>query len=156
MPDFPSTTTRRQVFGGVTAGLVLPCVLAACGQSSPGGSPAPSGAGSSTPPPSANPSTPSGPLAALADLPVGGGKLVDGVGGRKVLLVRTSDTEVKGYDPTCPHAGATVQPPTGSTIKCPLHGSTFDAASGSVTGGPAKTGLKTVAVKVEKDQVLLA
>ncbi|MCP3802093.1 Rieske (2Fe-2S) protein [Allokutzneria sp. A3M-2-11 16] len=138
-------TTRRNVLAAT--GLALPCALAACGgqptQQQPSSAPR-------------QPTTaPAGPLAALADVPVGGGKLVD-AGGRKVLLVRTSATEVKGYDPTCPHAGATVQPPTGSTIKCPLHGSTFDAASGSVTGGPAKSGLKTVAVKVEKDQVVLA
>ena len=138
-------TTRRNVLAAT--GLALPCVLAACsGQTTQ--QPQPGGAAS-------QPQDTTGPLAALADVPVGGGKLVD-AGGRKVLLVRTSETEVKGYDPTCPHAGATVQPPTGTTIKCPLHGSTFDAASGSVTGGPAKSGLKTVAVKVEKDQVVLA
>ncbi|SDM71346.1 Rieske (2Fe-2S) protein [Allokutzneria albata] len=139
-------TTRRNVLAAT--GLALPCVLAACG-----GQPTQQPQPSSSSAPQQQPTT--GPLAALADVPVGGGKLVD-AGGRKVLLVRTSETEVKGYDPTCPHAGATVQPPTGSTIKCPLHGSTFDTASGSVTGGPAKSGLKTVAVKVEKDQVVLA
>ncbi|WP_168200864.1 Rieske (2Fe-2S) protein [Allokutzneria sp. NRRL B-24872] len=142
-------TTRRNVLAAT--GLALPCVLAACGGQP--SSPQPSSSAPSSP---AQPSAaPTGPLAALSDLPVGGGKLVD-AGGRKVLLVRTGQTEVKAYDPACPHQGTLVQAPVGGTIKCPSHGSTFDSTSGARTGGPATTGLKTIAVKVEKDQVVLA
>ncbi|GAA4036330.1 hypothetical protein GCM10022247_72580 [Allokutzneria multivorans] len=139
-------TTRRNVLAAT--GLALPCVLAACGSQPSAPQPSPSS-------PAQPSAAPAGPLAALSDLPVGGGKLVD-AGGRKVLLVRTSQTEVKAYDPACPHQGTVVQAPVGGTIKCPSHGSTFDAASGARTGGPTPTGLKTIPVKVEKDQVVLA
>src|SRR5205085_10387719 len=90
-----------------------------------------------------------GPLAALSDVPVGGGKLVNRPDGSKVLLVRTSQNEVKGFDPTCPHVGVTVSPPQGGTITCPGHGSQFDATSGSVKKGPATKGLTPVPVKIE-------
>ncbi|OLR94773.1 Rieske (2Fe-2S) protein [Actinokineospora bangkokensis] len=93
-------------------------------------------------------------LAAVADIPDGGGKLVDGPDGQ-VLLVRSGGA-VKAFDPSCPHQGAAVEPPENGVITCPRHGSTFTSTDGAVTKGPARTGLKEIAVKVEGANVVLA
>ncbi|ONI74860.1 hypothetical protein ALI144C_39410 [Actinosynnema sp. ALI-1.44] len=146
MPD----PTRRTVVCGLLAGLVAPVSLAACSSAD-------------TPPaatPPANGGATSGgsgatALAKLSDVPVGSGKIVDG-GPGKVLLVRSSETEVRGFDPVCPHAGVAVSPPKGGTITCPGHGSVFDASTGAMKKGPAKTGLTAVAVKIEGDSIVTA
>lgn len=95
-------------------------------------------------------------MVALADVPEGGGALVDGPGGKKIVVARISASEVKAYDATCTHQGAIVAEPAGGTITCPSHGSQFGAADGSVKKGPATTGLRAVAVRVSGDQVVLA
>jgi cytochrome b6-f complex iron-sulfur subunit len=93
---------------------------------------------------------------ALADVPEGGGVVVDRPDGKKIIVARISATEVKAYDATCTHKGATVGVPSGGTITCPAHGSQFAAADGAVKKGPAAAGLRAVAVKVDGDQVVLA
>ncbi|MFC0107115.1 Rieske (2Fe-2S) protein [Kibdelosporangium aridum] len=147
MPD----PTRRTVVCGLLAGLVAPVSLAACSSSTdtpPAAPPASTGGGG----------TAGGggtPLAKLADVPVGGGTIVNG-GPGKVLLVRPTENEVRGFDPVCPHAGVTVSAPSGSTITCPGHGSVFNASNGDVQKGPATTGLTPVAVKINGDSIVTA
>lgn len=94
-------------------------------------------------------------LARLADLPAGGGRVVTTASGQKVLLVRTGNA-VKAYDAACPHQGAAVRPPSGGTITCPLHGSQFSAADGSLRKGPAKSGLAEMRVTVVNGEVVTA
>lgn len=133
---------------GLLLGLVAPASLAACASETPAGNPAPPPTGGGT----ASGGT---TLAKLSDVPVGGGTIVTGPSG-KVLLLRPSQNEVRGLDPVCPHAGVTVDPPQGGTITCPGHGSTFDGKSGSVTNGPATTGLTPVNVKISGDSIVTA
>jgi Rieske Fe-S protein len=138
------------VLCGLAVALVTPGALAAaCGGSNLPASGSPT-SGGSTPSPSG------GSLAALADVPVGGGKLVDRPGGGLLLLVRPSQGEIKAFDPTCPHQGTTVNPPAAGLITCPNHGSQFDAATGDLHKGPAKKGLTAVPVKVAGDKVVLS
>nr|WP_083467307.1 Rieske (2Fe-2S) protein [Kibdelosporangium sp. MJ126-NF4]CEL22659.1 iron sulphur protein [Kibdelosporangium sp. MJ126-NF4]CTQ89800.1 iron sulphur protein [Kibdelosporangium sp. MJ126-NF4] len=134
MPD----PTRRTVVCGLLAGLVAPASLAACSSAD-------------APPPAKGGTA----LAKLSDVPVGSGKIVNG-GPGKVLLVRPSENEVRGFDPVCPHAGVTVATPKEGTITCPGHGSVFDASTGTMKKGPATTGLTAVAVKVEGDSIVTA
>ncbi len=142
----PEVRSRRQVLCGLMVALVAPGALAAaCGGSdttTTGGQPA-------------GPPVSAGSLAAVADVPQGSGLIVDGPNG-KVLLVRSSADSIKAFDPTCPHAGTTVDPPENGTITCPNHGSTFDGGTGAVTAGPSPTGLKEIAVKIEQEKVVLA
>jgi nitrite reductase/ring-hydroxylating ferredoxin subunit len=131
--------------------LVAPgAVLAACSSDSDSGG-SPSSPGGST----GGAAKPGGALAKVSDVPVGGGIMVDD-GGRKLLLVQPKAGTVKAFDPTCPHQGFTVKPPSGGTILCPGHGSTFDAASGALKTGPATKGLAEVAVKVSGGNVIAA
>lgn len=141
--------SRRQVLCGLMVALLAPGALAACSTETPSGGPAPTtgGGGGGSP-------APDGALAALADVPDGGGLIVDGPD-TQILLVRTGD-EVTAYNPACPHQGTTVGPPQNGVITCPNHGSTFDAATGEVTRGPATAGLTEIPVTVEGGNIRLA
>jgi nitrite reductase/ring-hydroxylating ferredoxin subunit len=100
--------------------------------------------------------SPGTPLAALSDVPVGGGTLVTTSGGDAVLLVQPSAGTVKAYDPTCTHRGTRVPPPENGVMTCPSHGSRFQAADGSVVQGPATRPLREIAVTVTGQQITLA
>jgi nitrite reductase/ring-hydroxylating ferredoxin subunit len=136
---------------GVLVALAVPGGLAACGSETtpPDTGTAPA---DGTTPGSSGPAI----IAALADVPDGGGMLAGNPSNSKPLvLVRTGET-VKAYDATCPHQGTAVAPPEGGVITCPNHGSTFNASDGAVTKGPATKGLTEVPVKVEAGQIILA
>ena len=98
-------------------------------------------------------SAPSGgrPLAALDDVPPGGGLVLADEG---VVLVRGEGEEVHAFSATCTHQGCPVSEVSGGRIVCPCHGSVFDAASGEVVDGPAPTALQPVEVTVRDGNVL--
>ena len=81
------------------------------------------------------------PALALEELPDRRPKMAN-VGGTQVLLVRNGD-DVFAIGNRCTHMGAPLArgPVTfaGSlqTVRCPLHGSTFDLMTGKVMKGPA-------------------
>lgn len=153
-----NSLTRRAALCGVMAAAVVPTgLVAACGSSGSSGAGSTPAQGGSTPTTSTDPAGAAGSaLVALADVPEGGGVVVDGPGGKKIVVARVSATEVKAYDATCPHQGAIVGVPSGGTMTCPAHGSQFAAADGAVKKGPAAAGLRAVAVKVDGAQVVLA
>lgn len=135
-----STTTgpsRRTVLCGLAAALAAPGALAAC--SSAGELQA--GIPTTTPAPAPGGGVP------LAQIPVGGGRVVT-AGERPVLVVQPTAGTVKAFDATCPHQGTPVDPPQGGVITCPNHFSQFDAATGAVRKGPAETGLTEVPARV--------
>jgi Rieske Fe-S protein len=154
---------RRVVLLGAGA-VGVAGVLAACG-----GSDSP-GAGADTASPEASPSTPTGtpaqppsaaptetgsggtPLAATADVPVGGGLVVSA---EQVVVTQPTAGEFKGFTSICTHQGCEVSRVEDGVISCPCHGSQYSAADGSVSRGPAPAPLAEVAVTVEGDQILL-
>ncbi len=134
---------RRTVIRGVGVvgvGVVGAATLAACGGSSDTATPASSAASSAA----------AGGAAAdaikTADIPVGGGKVFDAT---KIVVTQPKAGEFKAFSAICTHKGCTVAGVANGTISCPCHGSTYDAATGQVTGGPAPAPLpaKTVTVK---------
>jgi cytochrome b6-f complex iron-sulfur subunit len=134
---------RRTVLCGLTVGLLAPGALAACGtgsQTTGAYHPAKSGTKVTT----------------VAAVPVGGGILANLGEAGVLLVVQPKPGEIRAYNPTCPHAGATVNPPQGGIITCPAHGSQFNPATGAVVHGPAATGLTAVAVRVAGQDVLIA
>ncbi|GGS33437.1 Rieske (2Fe-2S) protein [Actinokineospora fastidiosa] len=152
----PTTETvrpRRQVLCGLMVALLAPGALAACSTEAPAPSGGPTTGGGTTGGTTGG-GEGDGALASVADIPDGGGVLVDGPD-TQILLVRDGDA-VKAFNPACPHQGTIVSPPSGGTITCPNHGSTFDAASGAVTRGPATSGLAEIPVKVDGGKVTLA
>lgn len=162
--DPASTRPRRDVLCGLVVALVAPGALAACGDSGSngggstptGGGGAPTGGGGSTSGGGSGGGAGGQALAAVADVPQGGGLVVDKPGGGKVLLVRPSGDAVKAFNASCPHQGATLTPPQGGTISCPLHGSQFEANTGALKRGPADVGLAEVPVTVQGGSVMLA
>ncbi len=89
------------------------------------------------------------PLVSLADVPQGGGVVAKEAG---VVVTRDGD-QVRAFSATCTHQGCQVTSVSGGTINCPCHGSKFDAATGSVVGGPAPSPLPPVRVEVRDGAV---
>lgn len=131
--------SRRQVLCG-TGFAAMAAVLAACGVADEGDG------GNKTPT-----SAPSGPLATLDQVPVGGG-IVAG----NLVIVQPTQGVVKAYNRSCPHAHNPVDAPEKGVITCPFHGSKFKVEDGSRISGPAETGLTEVPVKVDNGQILAA
>lgn len=90
-------------------------------------------------------------LAALADIPVGGGKVFPDA---KLVVTRPTANSVKAFSAVCTHAGCTVGEVSGGTINCPCHGSRFRIADGSVAGGPAPKPLPSVGVAVQGGSIV--
>ena len=146
-----ASLTRRAVMRGsgvVVVGAVLGFALArrsdAARATGPAGAAA-NGYGPSTA------SAGGDPLAALADVPDGGGLVL---GDKHVVLTRSGE-EVHAFSATCPHQGCTVGAVSDGRITCPCHGSAFDATTGKVVQGPATTGLAPVDVTVTDGEITL-
>jgi Rieske Fe-S protein len=92
-------------------------------------------------------------LASTGDIPVGSGRIF---ANEKVVVTQPTEGTFKAYDTTCSHAGCAVTKISGGKINCLCHGAEFSAEDGSVTGGPAPTGLQEVSINVEGDAIQLA
>ena len=133
--------TRREVLVG--AGLLAGVgVLAACGVGSSGG-----GAGGGGAPGAQS----TGPLAAVADIPVGGAVSAT-IDGKPVLLTQAQAGTVVGLSAICTHQQCTVGP-HGGELLCPCHGSVY-ALDGSNVSGPAPSPLPKVDIHVVGGEVL--
>jgi nitrite reductase/ring-hydroxylating ferredoxin subunit len=93
-----------------------------------------------------------GALTAVADVPVGGGVVVN-----DVLVVQPVAGTLKAFDAHCVHKGTIVRAPDASgMVVCPAHGASYKAADGSLVKGPATRGLDAIPVKVVNGKVLRA
>jgi Rieske Fe-S protein len=92
-----------------------------------------------------------GAVAALADVPVGGG-VIRG----DLVLTRPSGNDVRAFSAICTHQGCKVDRVADGRIDCPCHGSRFDAATGAVVQGPASIPLGKIAVVVRNGEVYRA
>lgn len=157
----PSTDTpvhtRRRVLCGLSLALLAPTVIAACGSDDDDtSSDSPTAGGTTTPSPTTGTAAPSASgLVALADVPVGGGTIVDGPDG-PVLVVQPAAGQVKAFTAICTHEGTELPAPEDGVVTCPKHFSEFDPATGAVLRGPAMDALSVVNVRLDGDQVVLA
>jgi len=142
---------RREVLvaGAVgTAGLV---VLAGCGS---GGT----GEGAADTSPSAKraatgTSADDTGLVAVSAIPVGGAVSATSGDGEPVIVSRPEGGQVVAFSAICTHMGCTVAP-DGGQLRCPCHGSVYEAATGRNVSGPAPRPLPRVAVRVVDGQVV--
>ncbi|MFI9463415.1 Rieske (2Fe-2S) protein [Streptomyces xiamenensis] len=133
--DRPLTPpSRRALLTGAAATAGTLC-LAACGA---GGD-------------SANESTPPSELS-LTDVPVGEAVEVATASGEEALLYRADDTELAAFTAVCTHMGGKVTP-EGTQLRCHLHNSVFDAATGEPLSGPALKPLPPLDVRVQGDEI---
>lgn len=72
-----------------------------------------------------------------------------------VIVTRLTSRTAVGHSTVCTHQGCAVQP-SGAELKCPCHGSRFNARTGAVLGGPAPRPLAAVRLKVSKGYVYRA
>jgi Rieske Fe-S protein len=130
MADLP----RRTVLGAaVISAAAAP--LAACGTTAQA--------------PASETPKPGQALAATADIPVGGAKIVDGT-----LISQPSAGVFTGFRARCTHAGCALSIKDGS-VDCPCHGSRF-AFDGAVTQGPATEALTPRPVTVQGAEIVIA
>ncbi|MYW28023.1 Rieske (2Fe-2S) protein [Streptomyces sp. SID2119] len=92
-------------------------------------------------------------LAKTADIPEGGGVVF---AAQKVVVTQPTAGQFKAFSATCTHQGCAVKDVTDNVITCPCHNSTFDAATGSPTAGPATQPLPAREISVEGDSITLA
>ncbi|MFY9775085.1 MAG: Rieske (2Fe-2S) protein [Trebonia sp.] len=89
---------------------------------------------------------PAGALAATAQVPDGGGKIVDG---KNIVITQPHSGSFRAFTAICTHEGCIVSSVSNGTINCPCHGSKFSIKDGSVVHGPAPSPLAAIAIKVE-------
>jgi Rieske Fe-S protein len=89
-------------------------------------------------------------VVALAEIPVGGGRIV---ADPAVVVVRTGQESVVGFSAICTHQGCAVSTIAQQTIDCPCHGSRFALRTGQVVTGPATAPLPRVPLEVRGGQV---
>jgi Rieske Fe-S protein len=140
-----SETTRRGVLAGA-AGISATVALSACTKKDQSPS-----AGSSSPATTSS-SSAAGALAAVADIPVGGGKVF---AKEKVVVTQPTAGDIKAFSAVCTHQGCTVAQVADGLIACPCHGSKFKVADGSVANGPATKPLATAKVTVADGKITL-
>lgn len=89
----------------------------------------------------------------LADVPVGGGIVVD-VDGVDVVVTQPEAGEVRAFSSVCTHEGCAVRVGDG-IISCPCHGSEFDLDTGDATAGPAEDPLPAYEAVIDADHIVV-
>ncbi|WP_162795240.1 Rieske (2Fe-2S) protein, partial [Nonomuraea lactucae] len=91
-------------------------------------------------------------IARTADVPVGGGTIVDQW---KIVVTQPAEGVYKAFSAICPHRGCAVGSPENDVMTCPCHGSEFAADTGKCLKGPASGPLTPYQVKVEGDGIVV-
>ncbi|MCO1659822.1 QcrA and Rieske domain-containing protein [Pseudonocardia humida] len=139
----PSPSRRHVLLGGAAAGLT------ACAAPEPVAPPAD--------PPSAAPGAPAAvgsggtPVAAAADVPVGGALVVERL---ELVVTQPEAGRFTGLSAVCTHTGCIVNRVEGTSLVCPCHGSRY-ALDGAVQQGPAPRPLNSRPVSVVEGQIVL-
>ena len=95
-----------------------------------------------------------GDSANAALLEVGGARVIDTTAGR-LVIVRTTATEVAALSAICTHTGCTVRyDPANTRLTCPCHGSRF-ALTGEVLRSPATRPLAVFAATLDPARNLI-
>ena len=93
-------------------------------------------------------------VAALADVPIGGSKLVEVNRVRVALFTLTG--EICAIEDTCTHDGGPLVEGAivnGCQVQCPRHGARFDIRTGAALSFPAFEPTTTYAVQIEDGEI---
>ncbi|MFF5205360.1 Rieske (2Fe-2S) protein [Streptosporangium sp. NPDC000396] len=130
--------TRRHVIGA-TAAVACGAALTGCAAGEPGPAIVPPGVKGKV-------------IAQTADIPVGGGLVIDKW---KILITQPAAGVFKAFTASCPHRGCAVGRVANGIIRCPCHGSEFAADSGKWLKGPAGAPLAEFALKVDGSGIVM-
>ncbi|QSR31486.1 (2Fe-2S)-binding protein [Nocardioides sp. S5] len=147
---------RRRALAGSAAVAVGVPLLAACGDDADTSATDPA---TSSSPDASSPSEDGAAaaggavLASAADVPVGGGTIVDA---EKVVVTQPTEGDFKAFSSICTHQGCPVTAITDGAIDCTCHGSKFSIEDGSPLAGPATAALAAVEIAVDGDSITRA
>lgn len=129
--------SRRIIFSGLGA-LGVAAALAGCAGSGDDGD--------------ATPTVDAGAeLASTSEIPVGGGIVLTA---EKIVITQPTEGDFQAFTAVCTHQGLLVTSVEDGTIHCANHGSSYDAASGDATGGPASGPLASVDITVNGGKII--
>lgn len=79
------------------------------------------------------------------------------IDGRRILLVNVEGS-FYATDDRCTHEDASLSTGSlkGELVKCPLHGSRFNVRTGEALEEPAEENLRTYAVRIEANDILIS
>jgi Rieske Fe-S protein len=149
----PVGPSRRIVLA--SAGAVAIAALGGCATYGEGTAPPPpeeeppaeeEPSASASPGPDGQTPPPPPPLADTSEIPVGGGKVLEGP---KLVITQPQAGTFKAFSAVCTHQGCLVSEVKDGTIICPCHGSAFKVADGSVAQGPAARPLASRKITVK-------
>jgi Rieske Fe-S protein len=144
----PSGPTRRTVLAAVGLAGVGAAALAGCGAEDAASDAVDSATSSAK--------DAVGKAIDQASIPVGGGTIL---ADQKIVVTQPTAGEFKAFSAVCPHQGCLLSGVANGTISCDSpcgHGSTYDAATGENTGGPATRGLTEKKVTVGADGITVS
>ena len=90
-----------------------------------------------------------------SEVPVGEARVVD-LAGQRLVVAQPEAGRFVAFSARCTHQGVEVEPAGGLKLRCPGHGSRFDAATGEVLNGPATSPLADVKVALRGDTLVPA
>lgn len=137
--------SRQQFMCGLCAGGAAVALTACSSYSEPS---AQSGTTDTASPPSTDAQAAPAVLAPTADVPVGGGVIVD-----DLVLTQPTAGDFKGFSNVCTHSGCRVNEVSDGAIICPCHGSRFNL-DGTVAEGPATQPLESKVIAVEGESIV--
>jgi Rieske Fe-S protein len=94
-----------------------------------------------------------GSIIAVSAVPVGGSASATSSEGKPIIVSQPKHGDIVAFTAICTHMGCTVAP-AGAQLKCPCHGSVYDAFTGKNISGPAPSPLAPVQVKVAGGKVV--
>ena len=100
----------------------------------------------SDPKTSGDPPSSSDSLVGASAVPVGGSVDTTDSDGKPIVVSQPTKGTYKAFSAICTHKGCTVKP-AGKQLKCPCHGSVYDAFTGKNLSGPAPSPLTEIPVK---------
>ena len=85
-----------------------------------------------------------------------GGSATVKLAGQEIILIRSSDSEIRGLNAKCTHQNCPLKYTAKTkTLDCSCHGSSFDL-SGKVLKGPATKNLKTYPASLKDGRIIIS
>ena len=104
------------------------------------------GCGSDSEKPAGDSASGSDSLVGASAVPLGGSVNTTDSDGKPIVVSQPTKGTFKAFSAVCTHKGCTVKP-AGKQLKCPCHGSVYDAFTGKNVSGPAPSPLAEIPVK---------